>query len=240
MRVSVILPFKGTRGDLPNLNLAIDSLAAQTRQPDEVFVVDDHNAPAVIDELKARVTPLAFTVIPNEGEGSGAARNTGLRAASGDWLLLQDADDLSVPTRIERLAEAAERDDAIGAWGSRCVYIGRAGQHVETPWTREYRAVTDWARQPHEIAALLPHRCCIIPPSMLLRRDLVTQVGGWDESLTFSGYDLLLRLLLETQLAKVGDELYAYRIHPNQSTRTDPETFARDMAAARGAFLMGG
>lgn len=233
MRVSVILPFRGTRADLPQLNQAIDSLAAQTRPADEVILVDDHSDPAAIEELKARETPLAFTVIPSEGEGGPAARNTGLRAAIGDWLLLQDADDLSMPQRLARMVEFAKVNPDVGAFGTLCAYIGRASQPVSNAWTREYSAVTDWATRPHEVAALLPHRCCIIPPSMMLRRDLVTLVGGWRESFTFASYDLMLRLLDETAIAKIAERLYAYRLHPSSQTQRDPETFRNDLALAR-------
>lgn len=97
-----------THGRAPFLGLALESLANQSRRPDEVIVVDDCSPePTVLpDEL-----PFAMTVLRHaRNQGPGAARNTGAAHAGGDWILFLDDDDLLTPDRlrwaVEEMGEA--------------------------------------------------------------------------------------------------------------------------------------
>ncbi|WP_164738134.1 glycosyltransferase family 2 protein [Frigidibacter oleivorans] len=98
-RVSVILPVYNRAASLAP---ALDSVLAQTVPPHEVIVVDDGST----DGIMAALAPYAgrIRLIRQANAGVAAARNTGLAAATGDWIAFQDSDDLWTPGHLAAVA----------------------------------------------------------------------------------------------------------------------------------------
>ncbi len=116
--LSVVIPVYNATLYLPQL---IDSLLAQQRVPDEVIFVDDgstDHSSAMIARLGAGLSGLR--VIRQKNQGQAAARNAGMRQATGRYLAFADADDVLDPGMYATLVGLAEReqlDIAIGnAW----------------------------------------------------------------------------------------------------------------------------
>lgn len=99
--VSVVVPVYGP----PEFFLeALESVARE--QPGEIIVVDDAS-PRPLPDLSR--FPELKLIRHSSNLGPGAARNTGVRAASGTWLCFNDADDLWVEGRLKLQLELAER-----------------------------------------------------------------------------------------------------------------------------------
>lgn len=96
---------------------ALASLAAQTRPPDEVIVLDDgspsEEAQRVFSEEEERYPEWTFT--RQENVGPGAVRNRCLERASGTYFLPFDSDNVAIPHLVERLLEAMERNPSRAA-----------------------------------------------------------------------------------------------------------------------------
>jgi glycosyltransferase involved in cell wall biosynthesis len=95
-----------------HLAAALASLAAQTRPPDEVIVIDDGSTSEaalwVFAEQESRYPDWRF--IRQENAGPGATRNRGLELAAGNYFLPFDSDNIAVETMVERLLRAMERN----------------------------------------------------------------------------------------------------------------------------------
>lgn len=95
---------------------ALDSLRAQSYGNFEVIVVDDGSASApalaYLDALRAEFEERRWTLLRQENAYLGAARNAGARAASGEFLLFMDDDDLAAREEISALVKAAVAAEA--------------------------------------------------------------------------------------------------------------------------------
>lgn len=102
--VSVILP---TYKRVPELRLAVRSVLAQTHAALDVLVVSDGpdaEARAAIEGIDPRVRYLELAV----NSGPAEARNTGVRASHGEWLVFLDDDDTMLPDRVAHALAAVD------------------------------------------------------------------------------------------------------------------------------------
>jgi CDP-glycerol glycerophosphotransferase len=115
-RISVVVPIYDVEDYLDE---CLRSIAGQTHGDLEVVMVDDGStdSSAAIAERFARHDP-RFTLIRQPNAGLGAARNTGLDAASGEYLAFADSDDVLPPDAYERLLATLERTGSDFATGN--------------------------------------------------------------------------------------------------------------------------
>jgi|GEM_PF-1311902 GT2 family glycosyltransferase len=105
--VSIIIPTKNRPDDIKR---CLASIAAQSRMPDEIIVVDQSSRPYALPQI-AGLTHIYDTTI----NGASAARNVGVRHSRSDILFFIDDDVELLPHTVERLLSAfAAAPDAIG------------------------------------------------------------------------------------------------------------------------------
>ena len=111
IKVSIIIPVYQVENYLER---AVDSAIAQTLPEKEIILVDDGSddaSPQICDRY-AQEYPDLIHVIHKENEGLGLARNTGVRAARGEFIAFLDSDDTVEPEMYEELYQkAVEQDD---------------------------------------------------------------------------------------------------------------------------------
>jgi glycosyltransferase involved in cell wall biosynthesis len=106
MRVSAVIPvWNGER----YLRAALESVFAQTLPPFEVIVADDGSTDATL-QIAAE---FPVTVLSQPNSGTAAARNLGIRAASGDVIAMLDHDDLWLPDKLACQVKALTDDPAL-------------------------------------------------------------------------------------------------------------------------------
>ncbi len=94
--VSVVVPSYNRASCLP---ATVQSILSQTMLPDEVLIVDDGSTDNTAEVCRAFPAPVRYVVQPNGG--TGAAKNTGMRQAVGDYIALLDADDVWDPRKLD-------------------------------------------------------------------------------------------------------------------------------------------
>ncbi|MEK1929580.1 MAG: glycosyltransferase family 2 protein [Pararhizobium sp.] len=91
---------------------AIDSALAQTGVSVEVIIIDDCSPDDTADIVNAYTDPRVRLIRLEKNRGPGGARNAGLAAARGDWIVILDSDDAISPGRTARMIARAKRADA--------------------------------------------------------------------------------------------------------------------------------
>lgn len=188
----------------------LQGLLAQTRQPDEVFVVDDSDddaTQAVVDELapgiEDRGTSFQYHRRP-DGDSMPGARNLVVDEATSDVIAFVDDDTVLPDTYVETLADAYDRfPDAAGVGGP--ALKSTPDLEVEPSVTRadERLNVVD------EYGEVVDHSHRWIPPdpvevdvfrgaNMSFRTDALREVGGFDVdyrgTAAFEEWDLMTRI----------------------------------------------
>lgn len=127
MKLSVISPCdKGA----PWIGAALKSAAAQTLAPHEIICIDDGSTDETVAAIKA--TGVAANLLLTPHVNAAAARNTGIAAATGDWIAFLDADDLWYPGHLAQI-KGLLRNSGDDAYLSLCDVLNEHGGVVPQP-----------------------------------------------------------------------------------------------------------
>ncbi|RLA04013.1 MAG: glycosyltransferase family 2 protein [Gammaproteobacteria bacterium] len=181
MNISVIIPTWNRAERLVN---ALQSVFSQSLPPAEVIVVDDGSTDNTREIIHRQFPDARYLFQQNKGVSG--ARNTGIKAASGDWIALLDSDDHWQPDKLEQHCEQ------LRTWPDYKIC------HSDEIWIRNGRrvnAMKKHAKQGGHIFRQCLPLCVISPSAVLIHRDLFNEVGLFDERLpACEDYDLWLRI----------------------------------------------
>jgi len=201
-RVSVIIP---TYNSAQFVTQAVESVLAQTYGDVETIVVDDGST----DNTRSALARYGGNIryIYQENGGPAAARNTGVAASRGAFLLFLDSDDLILARKLELQTSFLEENPSYGLVYSAWQQISEDGRHL----LGEVR--------PRKQGLLLKEILCrelfFFLGTALLRRTCLETVGPFDESLRWGeDADLWLRLARAgVAFGYIDLPLFQYRFH---------------------------
>jgi glycosyltransferase involved in cell wall biosynthesis len=212
MTISVIIP---TYNRASLVTATLDSVLAQTRPADEIWVVDDGST----DDTQAIVTAYAdvhgnrVRYQRQKNAGPSVARNHGMRLTTGTSLCFLDSDDLLDPRALELLAEALETELSAMLAYSRAEMLSPDGNALGL-WEPGggYHQGDVWE-------SLLGDNFIRSPGATLIRRTALEAVGSWDEAMRKNeDWNLWLRLAEQGPFVFVDEPLFRYRVHPSAAS----------------------
>jgi glycosyltransferase involved in cell wall biosynthesis len=204
--VSIILPtFNRTKF----LRLAVESVFAQTYRDWEIVIADDgsgEETTAYLDGISApRVRILRLTHSGNPSK----VRNSAIKAAGSRYLAFLDSDDVWAPSKLEQQISALTAHPHSRWTYCLCNHIDENGRLVP----KERRTPTVFS-EGWIFESLLRLKFSIAMPTLVAERDLVQQVGGFDEQQHFGEFhDLCLRLALKSEVVALREPLCSVRTH---------------------------
>jgi len=208
-KVSVIMPAYN-RADL--LPAAIDSVLGQSFADFEVLVIDDGSQDHT-RQIVAGFSDPRIHYFHQKNSGVSAARNRGLEIARGEYLAFLDSDDLFLPAKLAFQVAQLDADPALGMVAGGFRYIDWQGG-----WLAERRP---WVFQPTLDLSTVLLGAAIITNSVLLRKEWIERVGGFNPTFSWAeDLDLWLRLAVAgCQMNWTQAVLCAYRMHADQAVR---------------------
>jgi glycosyltransferase involved in cell wall biosynthesis len=191
MKVSVIITVLNEAGSLPRL---LDSLAAQSRLPDEVVVVDGGSSDDTLALLHAEQARqrLALTLIERPGANISQGRNAAIAAASGEIIAATDAGVRLTSTWLEKLVEPFEQQAAPAEQETAPAVV--SGFFLPDPHTLFETALG--ATVLPELRDLCPEKFLPSSRSVAFKKSAAQDVGGYPGWLDYCEdlvFDLRLR-----------------------------------------------
>lgn len=168
--VSVIVPIYQVRAYVKN---CLQSLIGQLKPPSyELILVDDcgqdDSVELALQFLTSTETPPPYRILRHEtNRGLSAARNTGIAAATGDYLLFLDSDDQLAPNALSLLYEAALQHGAD-------VVIGQTSLMTDDPAWMDNQTGILWQRE-EALKAYIAEQWMVQGWNKLLRADFIRE-----------------------------------------------------------------
>lgn len=194
----------------------LDSLAAQSSPAQQIIVIDDcsrDDSANVIEHWLAQSGETYAFIRHERNLGVCASLNEALSQAKGRYFCHVSADDWEESARFELQTAAFEGADSNTSMLVSNIREVDAGglTIIDHDFGKRLRLMTG----PHGQLQLL-HRLLaenVIPaPGVLMRTDLIREVGGYDESLAFEDYDMWLRLSTRYSIAYEPSIVANYRV----------------------------
>ncbi len=188
---------------------AIESILRQTFTEFEFIIADfgsTDGCKSIIAGYAAKDSRIKFhEILPF---GLIEARNTACSLAQGRYIALMDADDVSLPNRLEWEFAFMEEHPEVGVLGGATEWIDAAGRPL-----RVVRFPTD----DREIRLELAARCPFSHPAVVIRSEAFALVGGYRPVFVQAeDYDLWLRIAEHFKVANLEQVVLKYRIHTYQ------------------------
>lgn len=191
---------------------AIESILSQTFSDFEFIIVDDgstDDSNTIIQSYAnadARIRPFQL----EQNQGLASALNYGLEQATGQYIARMDSDDISLPTRFEQQVDFMEKNPDVGVLGS---WMQVVNQDKKPLFDYEVPRVHSLIVWNIFFGRTFAH------PSVLMRRDLIQSVGGYNANLTVAqDVDLWARLVGLTKFQNLPGKLLTYRTHDSATS----------------------
>ncbi|KIL97829.1 putative glycosyl transferase [Paramagnetospirillum magnetotacticum MS-1] len=226
--VSVVMP---AFNNADTVGRALASIAAQTLRPMEVIVVDDGSTDETAQAVRAmagRMNGIRLRLFRQPNQGAGAARNRAVAAAQSTWLAFLDADDEWLSPKIERSMAVLAAGDLVMC-SHNLFNVGPESEVLNDSRAR-------WLRNPADPYRSLFLRGFISSSTVVVRRDAVLAVGGFDVDLrSAQDYELWLAVLAQAggRFETFADPLLRYTLAPEGITSRIGRKVACSLAILR-------
>ena len=226
--VSVVMPVYNSASVVAD---AIESIVGQTFGDFEFIIVDDGSTDATAEILRNYAALDGRIKLYNqENCGLITSLNRYCRVANGKYIARMDADDISLPARLEKQFRYLEAHSEVGVLGT---WI----QDVDSNRT----PIIEWPvpADPVVVRWFLFFGNCIAHPSVMMRRELLDRLGYYRPSAIYvEDYDLWIRAAEITMLANLPEVLVQYRVSPG-SVSSRNELLQEQRASALSSALRG-
>jgi glycosyltransferase involved in cell wall biosynthesis len=220
-KISVVMTvFNGERF----IGRAIDSILNQTMKDFEFIIVDNASTDRTKEIVSAYSDSRIIFIKNTTNLGQTKALNIGIKISKGEFIARMDADDISLPERLQIQYTHMMKNDSLAVLGSWFLEIDEKGKTI-----RKFTLPTN----PLEIKCFLLGSSnlsyqCVPHPIVLMRKKALFEVGLYSEDYLAQDYDLWVRLSRRHPIANLDKVLFKYRIYQDSQSHNFPKEFFKD------------
>jgi alpha-1,3-rhamnosyltransferase len=219
--ISVIIP---TYNPDKTLEIALKSISDQTFKNREVLVIDDGSDSKFVEYLRGLQDDFDFRLICLDSNSGSCARplNVGISESKAKYISICAQDDFYMPKKLEVQYKLLEDSTESAMVYSDCFVTYGEGTDLSIqpriPQRRQGNIFNDLLLQKFYIPAL----------TVMMRRNIVVQLGGFDERLLIEDWDMWIRISYHYPVLYVNEELACYRIHKRSLSQIRKEDMKLD------------
>lgn len=200
---------------------AVESILNQLYKNLEFIIVNDASTDETKDYLDSLKDPRVCIVHQDTNQGTPACLNVAISRAKGGWIAIQDADDISMPSRIKEQVDYLKRHPEVGILATfvKCI---RGTDKISTRELIKMESGFNVYRTHQEIMDNRFWGCPLCHGSTIYSKKLFQEVGGYNQDHKIcQDYALWLRMLEKTKVNKLPQYLYHYRVHRQSLSHQD-------------------
>jgi glycosyltransferase involved in cell wall biosynthesis len=193
---------------------AVESILGQTFRDFEFIVIDDGSTDRTEKILATYASRDGrLRAFRQENRGRTESLNIGIGLAGGKYIARMDADDVSLPHRLQVQVDFMEQHPEVCLLSASCERINKKGRlldRVPVPLLDD------------EIRSMMLHKNAMCHPAVMMRKEVVIACGGYRKVFSESeDYDLWLRMSERSQLANLEEPILQYRVHSKQASNVN-------------------
>ena len=202
--ISVVMPVYNAPEDF--FRAAIESILNQTFQDFEFIIIDDASKDYIETIAKSYSDSRLKYYKLEQNQGAANARNTAISKATGKYLAFLDADDVALPTRLEKQYNFLETHPEIGVLGTKTEIIGNDSKEMHFPTPTKHQDIENY---------LILSGCVFCQSSIMLRKEILDKNNIYykTEYIPAEDYAFWLDLIGKTKFEVMEDVLVQYRFH---------------------------
>ena len=189
------------------LREAIDSILNQTFKDLEFLIINDGSTDKTAEILQSYQDPRIKIINNQKNIGLTKSLNKGLKLAKGEYIARMDADDISYQDRLQVQYDYLKNNpevDLVGSWNDVIDDIG----NTISFWKCNYSS--------EDIYYILNFRNCLTHCSLLFRKELVVNNGGYNETMkNAQDYELWSRISKIAKIYQIQEPLVKWRMNSN-------------------------
>jgi len=199
LTVSVIMPVYNGEAFLAE---SVQSILDQTFTDLELLIIDDGSLDSSVNIVQSYDDTRIRLIQNKKNMGLEYSLNLGLKEARGKYLARMDADDISLPERLEKQVSFMDANPDVSVCGTWAETFGVVNQIWKYPLTHE------------EITCWLLFGSVLVHPSVIIRKGAVTEAADiYDEGFSKAeDYYLWVKLSRKVRFANIGEVLIRYRV----------------------------
>jgi glycosyltransferase involved in cell wall biosynthesis len=211
-KISVVMPVYNNER---YLRTAIESVLSQTLGDFEFIVISESDTSSESRSIIDSYSDGRINHVRNESRlGMIESLNVGLKLARGEFIARMDADDVCLPDRFAHQLEYLDSHPDVGIVGSASRVVDDSGSTVLIDIRPHEAVMSRW------MSLFGPP---VSHPSVMVRTQLMRQIGGYDPSMICEDYDLWIRALDVTKIENMPEILLVRRVHDKSSTLLQQE-----------------
>jgi glycosyltransferase involved in cell wall biosynthesis len=201
------------------LEEAIKSILNQTYKNLELIIVNDGSTDRSYGILESIKDTRVKIIHQEKNQGAAYCLNLGVKYANGSWIAIHDADDLSMPNRIEEQVKYVLEHPEIASVGTfiKCIHGKEEISQDILAWEAEgHCAASDYLFENRFFANYICHG------SSMFSKAVFEKIGGYNPEYKIAyDYDLWMRMMEISPIHKLPKVLYQYRIYFDSLSRVN-------------------